>query len=85
MTKRRASGAVWVLLAAALITTSLISLIVAPISRRVSVFNATLPMLAAGVACFGVVLAMGKKVVCAPVLRPDLVQPWLPTENGKAA
>lgn len=87
LTRRRASGAAWVLLAAALVATSLVSLLVAPLSRHVSVLRTTLPMLAAGLACFGAVLALGGRVVCRPVLRPDLVQPWLPEsrENGKEA
>jgi dolichyl-phosphate-mannose--protein O-mannosyl transferase len=76
--KKASSGAYWVLLSVFLAFVGVSLLIAAPMSRRVTAVYHALPVLAASLLAFGLVLALGPAAVCRPVFRPDLVQPWLP-------
>lgn len=75
-----ASGAVWVLLALAALLLALSSAAVAPYSRRITLLYTTLPLLGVMAGCVAVVNLFGTRVTCRPLLRPDLVQPWLPAQ-----
>lgn len=70
----------WLLAAVAFLLLALSSAAVAPYSRRISFLYVTLPLLAAAGGCVFVVNLFGTKVTCRPLLRPDLVQPWLPAQ-----
>lgn len=63
---------------------SMSSAAVAPFSKWITYRYVVLPMMGLGVGAAALVLAMGKKVTSRPLLRPDLVEPWLP-ENGGAS
>lgn len=76
------NGAPWVILSVSLMFMSLSSAAVAPFSKWISYAYVVLPMLGLGVGAAALVMAMGKKVTSRPLLRPDLVEPWLP-ENGR--
>jgi hypothetical protein len=78
---KRASGAIWVAAAAMLLAVAACAAVVAPFSRRVTLLNGFLPLLATAVVLFGGVLALGPAATCRPALRPDLVQPWLPSKE----
>eukprot|EP00892_Ulva_mutabilis_P011567 jgi/Ulvmu1/8783/UM048_0038.1 len=75
-----ANGAMWVLLAVAFLVLALSSAAVAPYSRRITFLYTVLPLLVLAAACAGIVNLFGTRVTCRPLLRPDLVQPWLPAQ-----
>jgi hypothetical protein len=77
LSKKSSSGAYWVLLSVFLAFVGVSLLLLAPMSRRIYFYH-SIPVLAASFSLFGVVLALGRAATCQPVLRPDLVQPWLP-------
>ena len=72
------------ILSVSLLFMALSSAAVAPFSKWITYTYVVLPMLGLGVGAAALVMAMRKKVTSRPLLREDLVQPWLP-ENGGAS
>jgi hypothetical protein len=59
--------------------------LVAPFSEWITYLYVVAPMLAFGVGAAALVFALGKKVTSRPILRPDLVQPWLYDDSGASS
>lgn len=70
----------WVLVAVAALLLSLSSAAVAPFSRRITFLYTALPLLGVAVGSTALINVFGARVTCRPLLRPDLVQPWLPAQ-----